>query len=198
MQTSCTSGAPHARTRPLYAWSLSRSNRKRQNRCNLDRRTFSHSALKGMSAKAQGCHCPGYGHRSVLPSGVAAVTFTNTTAATPHFTVAARNTTGTDEHPARLTGITQFGSSGGCLFTVTTRTFPPLLSAPPPEAPPVRGQEVNLIFLYAQADGPLREAFGVPEGTPGQATITQFSLSFGHFFGASFPVERIDLRVLER
>jgi hypothetical protein len=63
---------------------------------------------------------------------------------------------------------------------------------------PARGQEVNVISLYAQADGPLGEVFGVPDGTPGQATINQFSLSFGHFFGAGFPVEQIDLRVLGR
>lgn len=68
------------------------------------------------------------------------VTFTHTTAATPHFTVTAPNTPGTDGHPARVTGITTFGS---CLFTVTTSTFPLLLSVPPAGAPPVSGPQVG-------------------------------------------------------
>jgi len=63
---------------------------------------------------------------------------------------------------------------------------------------PERGQEISLFSLYVQADGTLREAFGVPDDTPGQATVKQFSVSFGHFFAAGFPVERIDLRVLGR
>jgi len=63
---------------------------------------------------------------------------------------------------------------------------------------PERGQGISLISFRAQADGPLREAFGVSDDTPGQATVKQFSVSFGHFFAAGFPVERINLRVLGR
>lgn len=45
------------------------------------------------------------------------LTFTNTAAATPTFTVTAPNVRGTDGNPARATGTTAFGS---CTFSVAT------------------------------------------------------------------------------
>ena len=50
------------------------------------------------------------------------LTFTNTAAATPAFTVTAPNVRGTDGNPARATGTTVFGS---CTFSVTLSTFQP-------------------------------------------------------------------------
>ncbi len=51
-----------------------------------------------------------------------AVTFTDTTSATPTATVTAPNITGTDGRPASFSGATEFGS---CTFRVTKSTFPP-------------------------------------------------------------------------
>lgn len=65
---------------------------------------------------------------------------------------------------------------------------------------PEEGQEGPLFFaMRAQAAGPLREAFGVQDGTPGRATIIQTGLFVTPFMGAvsdGFPVERIDLKVV--
>jgi hypothetical protein len=38
---------------------------------------------------------------------------------------------------------------------------------------PAAGQEIRAISFRAEARGPLRSKFGVPDGTPGKATITQ-------------------------
>jgi len=51
-----------------------------------------------------------------------AVTFTDTTSATPTATITAPNITGTDGQPASFSGPTEFGS---CTFVVTKSTFPP-------------------------------------------------------------------------
>ena len=51
-----------------------------------------------------------------------AVTFTDTTSATPTATVTAPNITGTNGQPASFSGTTEFGS---CTFRVTKSTFPP-------------------------------------------------------------------------
>jgi len=51
-----------------------------------------------------------------------AVTFTDTTSATPTATITALNITGTNGQPASFSGTTEFGS---CTFRVTKSTFPP-------------------------------------------------------------------------
>jgi hypothetical protein len=64
---------------------------------------------------------------------------------------------------------------------------------------PEDGQELRFIAMRAQAAGPLREAFGVQDGTPGRATIIQTGLFMTPFMGAvsdGFPVDRIDLKVV--
>jgi streptogramin lyase len=60
---------------------------------------------------------------------------------------------------------------------------------------PQKGQEWSYISLRSQTDGPLREAFGVPDGTPGRATVKQLSIFIPPFF-EGFPVEGIDLQIL--
>jgi len=64
---------------------------------------------------------------------------------------------------------------------------------------PEPGQEFpTFIFLSAQADGTLRENFGVTDGTPGRAEVTQTGLLMTKFKGATgdaFPGERINLMV---
>ena len=71
-----------------------------------------------------------------------------------------------------------------------------LLFAPEP------GQELISIYFNARATGTLRAAFGVPDGTPGRATVVQTGTLFRtHFGGATadgFPAERIDLRIVGR
>ena len=71
---------------------------------------------------------------------------------------------------------------------------------------PLPGQEFpSFISFRARADGELRAAFGVPDGTPGRAQVTQNGL-FGAairngFRGAladAFPAEHINLRVVGR
>jgi hypothetical protein len=66
-----------------------------------------------------------------------------------------------------------------------------LLFAPGP------GQEPpSFISLTAHADGTLRQAFGVPDGTPGRATVIQTGLFMTQFKGATadaFPAERINV-----
>jgi hypothetical protein len=71
-----------------------------------------------------------------------------------------------------------------------------LLIAPEP------GQEFPKYFsTRARAKGPLRLAFGVADGTPGQFDTTQNGLFMTAFQGATadaFPVERINLKVVGR
>jgi hypothetical protein len=59
--------------------------------------------------------------------------------------------------------------------------------------------ELRFIAVRANIRGPLREAFGVPDGTPGRVQITQTGLFMTGFHGAvadGFPVEHIKLHVL--
>jgi hypothetical protein len=69
-----------------------------------------------------------------------------------------------------------------------------LLVAPEP------GQEgPRILFTRARAAGPLRQAFGVADGTPGRFDTTQnglFTTSGGGATADGFPVERISLRVV--
>jgi len=61
------------------------------------------------------------------------------------------------------------------------------------------GQEVRVISFRATASGPLRANFGVPDGTPGRAVVTQTGLFMSKWKGATadgFPAERVDLYVL--
>jgi hypothetical protein len=41
---------------------------------------------------------------------------------------------------------------------------------------PEPGQELEVVSIRARASGPLREGFGVPEGTPGRVEMTQIGL----------------------
>jgi hypothetical protein len=41
---------------------------------------------------------------------------------------------------------------------------------------PAPGQALEVFSVRAQASGPLREAFGVPDGTPGRLEVTQTGL----------------------
>jgi hypothetical protein len=62
---------------------------------------------------------------------------------------------------------------------------------------PLPGQEP--ISFRAQANGTLRAAFGVPDGTPGRAEVSQTGLFMTKFKGATgdaFPAERINLNVV--
>lgn len=64
---------------------------------------------------------------------------------------------------------------------------------------PLQGQELRSISLRAQANGTLRLAFGVPDGTPGRAEVSQTGLFMTRFKGATadaFPAERINLQVV--
>src|SRR5262249_1615003 len=70
---------------------------------------------------------------------------------------------------------------------------------------PTADQELQRIAFRAQADGPLRAAYGVPDNTPGRAQITQNGLIFAGsrngFKGGlldAFPAEHIDLQVVGR
>jgi len=67
---------------------------------------------------------------------------------------------------------------------------------------PEPGQEFpSFISFTARADGTLRENFGVPDGTPGRAEVTQTGLFMTKFKGATgdaFPGERINLMVTGR
>jgi hypothetical protein len=61
---------------------------------------------------------------------------------------------------------------------------------------PRPGQELKAIAIRAQADGELRAAFGVADGTPGRAEVIQVGLFLAGFHGAvadGFPAERINL-----
>lgn len=62
---------------------------------------------------------------------------------------------------------------------------------------PSAGQVLLSISFSVSADGPLRSAFGVPDGTPGQAHVVQTGLFATQFKGATidaFPVEIINLK----
>jgi hypothetical protein len=67
-------------------------------------------------------------------------------------------------------------------------------------AAPLPGQEFKSISIAATADGTLRSAFGVPDGTPGMASVTQIGVLFDKKFtgktGDGFAVENIDLKVV--
>ncbi len=60
------------------------------------------------------------------------------------------------------------------------------------------GDIVSLSFR-SRADGTLRAAFGVTDGTPGRATVVQTGTlsrtTFGGATGDGFPAERISLKV---
>ena len=64
---------------------------------------------------------------------------------------------------------------------------------------PEPGQEFFsfILMFHSNAAGELRAAFGVPEGTPGQAIVAQAGLFMTPFIGQGvqdgFPVERIEL-----
>jgi hypothetical protein len=64
---------------------------------------------------------------------------------------------------------------------------------------PVAGQELLSFHFNGVATGPLSEAFGVADGTPGKLNVTQTGLFMTGFQGAvgdGFPVEHVNLRVL--
>lgn len=67
---------------------------------------------------------------------------------------------------------------------------------------PLPGQETpSFISLWAQADGELRAAFGVPDGTPGRTNIVQTGLFKTKLKGATadgFPAELININVVGR
>ena len=56
---------------------------------------------------------------------------------------------------------------------------------------PESGQELLSVTFSAQADGRLREAFGVPDGTPGRAEVAQTGLIF--VAGKANPSSRVAL-----
>jgi hypothetical protein len=61
------------------------------------------------------------------------------------------------------------------------------------------GQEPLFLATNARAEGPLRELFGVPEGTPGRAGVVQTGLFIPPAQGPgwdAFPAERIELQVV--
>ncbi|MCY1071127.1 hypothetical protein OV090_40670 [Nannocystis sp. RBIL2] len=61
------------------------------------------------------------------------------------------------------------------------------------------GQELRSLAFRANGSGPLREAFGVPEGTPGRSVVSQTGLLTTGFHGAvadAFPVELVKLHVV--
>ena len=64
---------------------------------------------------------------------------------------------------------------------------------------PKPGQETSFISFRAQANGELRAAFGVPDGTTGSAEVIQTGLFMTKFKGATadgFPAELINLKVV--
>lgn len=62
------------------------------------------------------------------------------------------------------------------------------------------GQEVLFVSFKARADGTLREAYGVPDGTPGRVQVNQTGLYMTHSAqapdGYLWPVELINLQVV--
>jgi hypothetical protein len=66
-------------------------------------------------------------------------------------------------------------------------------------ADPSYGGELQSIKFTARADGPLREAYGVPDGTPGRTEVIQTGLFMTNWMGATadgFPAENINLMVV--
>ena len=62
-------------------------------------------------------------------------------------------------------------------------------------------EDLLFIALRAHAKGELHVLFGVPDGTPGRATVVQTGLFMTSGMGAvadGFPVERVDLKVVGR
>ena len=67
---------------------------------------------------------------------------------------------------------------------------------------PAPGQALEVFSIRAQASGPLREAFGVPEGTPGRLEVTQTGLigtsalvnPHSRVAVDAFPAEKVILR----
>ena len=60
-------------------------------------------------------------------------------------------------------------------------------------------QEVRSILFTSRADGTLREAYGVADGTPGRVEVIQTGLFMTNWMGATedgFPVENINLMVV--
>lgn len=65
---------------------------------------------------------------------------------------------------------------------------------------PEEGEEFVQVLFDASAEGQLRSAFGVPEGTPGRVSVTQKGIFNANFEGdimdaSAFPASRIELRV---
>jgi hypothetical protein len=65
---------------------------------------------------------------------------------------------------------------------------------------PEEDQEILFVSFKARADGTLREAFGVPDGTPGRVQVTQTGLYMTNSAqapdGSFWPVELINLMVV--
>jgi hypothetical protein len=63
---------------------------------------------------------------------------------------------------------------------------------------PEVGQELQFISFKAQADGTLREAYGVPDGTPARLQVTQTGMTKPWLEpgGLFFPIELVNLRVV--
>ena len=61
---------------------------------------------------------------------------------------------------------------------------------------PEAGQELHFISHRTQADDTLREAFGVPDGTPGRATGRQINIFIPPFVQQNFLLEHIAIRTL--
>ncbi len=79
--------------------------------------------------------------------------------------------------------------------------LPDLLAALGAYGDPLVGFEILSLSIRANATGPLREEFGVPEGTPGRCILTQTGILLpldGMGPGAvadGFPAERVEFRV---
>jgi hypothetical protein len=59
------------------------------------------------------------------------------------------------------------------------------------------GQELRMLSFRSSGSGPLRAAFGVPDGTPGTLAVTQTGLFQAGFHGAvgdAFPAEKVILK----
>jgi hypothetical protein len=65
---------------------------------------------------------------------------------------------------------------------------------------PEPGQEVTFLGFHAHGSGPLRAAFGVPDGTPGRLTVTQTALlefeTLPPGSDDNFPAERVELQAV--
>jgi hypothetical protein len=63
------------------------------------------------------------------------------------------------------------------------------------------GQQLKFLRFESSGTGPLRAAFGVPDGTPGLLQVKQTGVLMGSGQGAladGFPAERVELRVVGR